>query len=288
VAVSGAAMAQVTLSGAVATEYSRTTTADATLNNGDAGGTNFALSATEDLGGGLKASVFMQQRFNSVTGENINTTILTAGDRGLQNVHVELSGSFGAVRIGRFLTNTNGAYDAFGQYGHTTYAKSGAVGGRSDRTVQFSSPNISGFTFSVASTNTTGTGSEYTHMNAEYAMGPVSVAVSSQKAAAVAGVTAVKAQNINASYDLGVAKIMVQNGKSTSALAVDTTNTTVGARVPMGAMTFKVSARSGDAANQTAVGVDYALSKRTGLYADMMNETAAVNSAFRLGIKHSF
>lgn len=284
-AVAGTAFAQsVTLSGAIGPEYSRSTAANnqATLANGDAGATNFALTATEDLGGGLKVTAYMQQRFNAVSGANANTA-----DRGLQNVYLGVSGGFGSVIAGRFLTGPSGAYDAFGQWGtKADYANAGVIGQRSDNTVQYTTPSFNGFSATVATTVTSGTNKEYTYARLSYNNGPLSVSYAAEKNQTAQGD---KMQDIGASYDLGVAKVMVLNGKATSAAGVDTTNTSVGVRVPMGAATLKASFRSGDSDNGSAVGVDYALSKRTSLYADMGKvSTSGTQTAYRFGMKHSF
>ena len=290
-AVAGTAFAQsVTLSGAIGPEYSRSTAANnqATLANGDAGATNFALTATEDLGGGLKVTAYMQQRFNAVSGANANSALSSdAGlPRGLQNVYLGVSGGFGSVIAGRFLTGPSGAYDAFGQWGTKgDYANAGVIGARNDNTVQYTTPSFNGFSATVATTVTTGTNKEYTYARLSYSNGPLSVSYAAEKNQTAQGD---KMQDIGASYDLGVAKVMVLNGKNTTA-GVDTSNTSVGVRVPMGAATLKASFRSGDTDNGSAVGVDYALSKRTSLYADMGKvSTSGTQTAYRFGMKHSF
>ena len=279
-ATAGTAFAQssVTLSGGIATQYSRTTTAgdSASLNDSGGGNTGFALSGTEDLGGGLKATVYMQQRFNSVTGAT------NMGGLGVNTVNVGLSGAFGAVLVGRIGAGSLSGYDAFGGF-NENYARSDQ-GGRTthDNAIMYTSPTISGFTVNVATTSTTGSATEYSYVRAIYTNGPLSVGVVRDELADAEKVS------VGASYDLGVAKVMVVNGKATTAANVSTSNTTVGVRYPMGAMTLIASFRSGDSANASAIGVDYALSKRTGLYAAAESQTGAAQTAFRLGIKHSF
>ena len=297
-AVSGTAFAQstVTLSGAVGAEFSRGTAAgDAQLNNPDAGANNITVSGTEDLGGGLKANFYLQQRFDGVTGANGNSALSTDPGlpRGLQNVFVGLSGGFGAVQIGRFLTAPSAGYDAFAQYGNVTtdYANAGAVGARNDRTVQYSTPSFSGFSATVATTNDNANlGDEYQYIRATYAAGPLSVSIANQTSANISTTaSAAKGTDVGVSYDFGMAKVMVLNGKATAAVTgAETSNTTVGIRVPMGAVTIKAAVRSGDSANASAVGVDYALSKRTGVFADFGNVDGAAQTAMRVGVKHSF
>jgi predicted porin len=65
-------------------------------------------------------------------------------------------------------------------------------------------------------------------------------------------------------------------------------NTAIGVTVPMGAATIKAAYRTGDSANATAIGVDYALSKRTVAFADFGDVKGAAQSAYRFGLRHSF
>jgi len=280
-ATAGTAFAQssVTLSGGIATEYSRLETAGGAALKGDDGNTSFALSGTEDLGGGLKATVYMQQRFNSTTGITANSTGVE-----VQNIYVGLSGAFGAVIAGRFQPSSLSGYDAFGGWNNgTTYAASYKGGTRTNNLIQYSTPTISGFALTVATSNTAGSAKEYTYIQAKYSNGPISLAVLRDELSDGA-----ENVSVGASYDFGVAKVMATNGKATTAANVSKSNTTIGVQYPMGAMTFKASVRSGDDANATAIGVDYALSKRTGLYAAAASHTGGAQTAFRLGIKHSF
>jgi len=69
------------------------------------------FQATEDLGGGLKATAFVNQVVNATTGE------FTARDR-----WIELSGGFGAFKAGRFSPAAEGGYTAFAVAGTTNSA----------------------------------------------------------------------------------------------------------------------------------------------------------------------
>jgi len=79
-------------------------------------GSNWATSlvnfqASEDLGGGLKATAFVNQVVNATTGE------FTARDR-----WVELTGGFGSVKAGRFSPAAEGGYTSFAVAGTTNSA----------------------------------------------------------------------------------------------------------------------------------------------------------------------
>jgi len=96
------------IQGSSSTE-TRTTTATTTGGNWATSLVNF--QATEDLGGGLKATAFINQVVNATTGE------FTARDR-----WVELSGGFGAFKAGRFSPAAEGGYTAFAVAGTTNSA----------------------------------------------------------------------------------------------------------------------------------------------------------------------
>ena len=88
---------------------SRTESATTTGGNWATSLVNF--QATEDLGGGLKATAFINQVVNATTGE------FTARDR-----WIELSGGFGAIKAGRFSPAAEGGYTAFAVAGTTNSA----------------------------------------------------------------------------------------------------------------------------------------------------------------------
>jgi len=88
---------------------SRTESATTTGGNWATSLVNF--QATEDLGGGLKATAFVNQVVNATTGE------FTARDR-----WIELSGGFGSIKAGRFSPAAEGGYTAFAVAGTTNSA----------------------------------------------------------------------------------------------------------------------------------------------------------------------
>jgi len=194
VAVSSAAMAQVTVSGVLdvqAVNSSKETAiakdalpSAATVTNTAAPGNNgwstsqVAITATEDLGNGLKATA------NINTGVGGGTATFAGRDRSLS-----LSGGFGTVRIGNFgpasdgsgnflagTTNTAGSGDGL------TNTTAGAHGRRV--AMQYTTPNMGGLTAAVtyasgkadktASEGKTGAG--LMGLNLSYAQGPLSVA----------------------------------------------------------------------------------------------------------------
>jgi predicted porin len=111
---------QVTVSGTLDISPLASTTqtvgAESKKTSSSTSGGNWATSlvnfqASEDLGGGLKATAFVNQVVNATTGE------FTARDR-----WIELSGGFGAIKAGRFSPAAEGGYTAFAVAGTTNSA----------------------------------------------------------------------------------------------------------------------------------------------------------------------
>lgn len=103
-------------------------------------------------------------------------------------------------------------------------------------------------------------------------------------------------QNLGVSYDFGVAKALLLWGKEGSADA----RTSVGVIVPVGpalqlkaqyrteGQTVNAAGTKSDVGSAWALGAEYALSKRTGLFAHYGDLDNAVQSAYRVGITHKF
>ncbi|MES2945631.1 MAG: porin, partial [Pseudomonadota bacterium] len=145
--------------------------------------------------------------------------------------------------------------------------------------------------------------------NVAYSGGPVFIGLAYQAEKANGSVPATKFTQINASYDLGAAKLLgaygnVKNGVDVSGVAAPKIKEyQLGVDVPVGgAFTlsggFASSKSTGIAASikHTGFGLAglYALSKRTNLYAGFQNakqEQAAVTSkitTYAAGVRHTF
>jgi len=198
------------------------------------------------------------------------------GDR---NTYVDLSGNFGAVRLGRFLNPQLlqvGRFSAFG----TDYAGSGSnimhvEGARYNNAVSYTTPTIAGFsatlmtamdesnTFRVAqpvgSSNATSTPTANSasgnavpaykkpvNIGLNYANGPVALGV----AIANDGVSGPESlTNFGASYNLGFATVMAQyetNKNITSAAGKNAY--LIGATAPLGSGLLRVTTGKRDAA----------------------------------------
>ena len=315
-AVVGSAVAEVTISGGIGIDYGRGNGAAAyqggeslggTLKpnaggfeNSDAGATNLAFKSVEDLGGGLKLTAYIQQRFASNTGASGNSGIAgttslknaagTAADvypsppRGAQNVYLNLAGSFGSVSVGRLLMGNQG--DAFSQYGNSVeFGDIDATGYRHDNTVAYYSPTYMGVSATVSSTVNSGATAEQQYVQIKYANGPFAASYAQDKNQQN-DATRLTYRTVAGSYDMKTLKLFVTNGEYGTA-ALPKNSTSIGVQVPMGAATVKAMGVTGDT-SAYVLGVDYALSKRTGLFADFANTDGVAVSAFRMGMRTSF
>ena len=329
-AVAGAlavpAMAQVTVSGTldvqaynsrdterVATGAALTTRAsvDDTGSEGVSSDTGNALdgwstsqlvfTATEDLGGGLKATAVWSQRMSNTT--------FGARDRSIQ-----LDGGFGSVRMGRFNPSITAGY--LGISGLGTTGNAGTVynfvldGGadqfsasglafasgnfeRQDNLIQYTSPNMSGVVgtvgYATSSTDTSATAGKtdetQMHGTLAYSAGPISVAAGygtrENEAEGTEGSAESKLTWVGAAYNFGVAAVNLTYATRDQDIANvsvhDAKLTTAALTVPMGAITLRASFYQGDDSGRVGGGnavefdghqisATYALGKRTLAY----------------------
>lgn len=311
-ALVGAASAQtVSLSGKLGFAYKTQEGAGATpakanglqVTDGD-----FVLSASEDLGGGLKIAASM-----GVQSRGRDTTI--AG----RDASLTVSGGFGAVTIGAIEIG-NGIIGLGGADAPTMGLDGAAGAGGITRVVlsdvmnmdvlMYTSPAMSGFTVSAAvldATNSLGmqdtaTTQDATLVGVNYAAGAFAAAADYTSF----GLNAATATNLDsrtrlsASYDLGVAKLGAgyENIKTLAAANNTETQYLVGVSAPVGkALTvgLNYARNTADAAATITayeLGANYALSKRTGVQAAYQSisedNVSGSATAFRVRLLHSF
>ncbi|MDI1236268.1 MAG: porin [Polaromonas sp.] len=232
---------------------------------------------TEDLGGGMSASFWLEAGINpdngtgDVTNTNNQTTgtgAATAGTQGLtfnRRSTVSLASGLGELRLGRDYTPqfwNQTVFDPFGTNGvGTTQTLSSSIGGnaltgvRASNSVGYFLPgNLGGFygqfqaymgenNKNGAATEKDGNGSA---IRLGYANGPVNVALAtaSTKFAPTATTGKIRSTNLGGSFDFGVAQAMALVTRD----KVDSTPTSVtgkgaliGALVPMGAGQIRAS-----------------------------------------------
>jgi len=319
------------------------------LNDGDAA--RLIFSANEDLGGGMRALANAQLRFDPTTGFNqgagarplfqgetrvglsggFGTVMLGRGISALQVPNGGNADPWGVTTI---------AGSVYASGFATDYGAGGE--GRIDRGIFYTSPNISGLTLSAStspfkvtgSTVAGATGASKTHYSvaAVYAAGPLVIGLGTEQNRAADTLT-----QVFGNYNAGVARIFFSTARisggttaeqanagtfnasaaavpgQSSRVAADGTisNHTIGATIPMGALSYRVgySTWNGTGAStqkndsKLGLGLRYDLSKRTYVYSDLAqtsrkNNSGSVsatsntantkNNQFDLGIRHSF
>jgi len=288
------AYAQVTISGLVdaAITVDGTTTS---IGNGPNGGSEFTLSAKEDLGNGLSA-IGAITLIAPAMGASIGTVAgVLPNENGVNtyNSFVGLSGGFGSVKLGSnwsptFLAST--ISDATGRWGSSNLSNPGQLQNASS--VTYTSPSMSGVTFmyqqqlgydaaadGFAFLNT---GVEASAYSLTYSADALTAAYASSTDAGVnTGLFAI-------SYDFGMAKLHYGNRNVDG----DTSNT-LGVAVPFGALTLSAVFSSNADDTITNYQATYALSKRTMIYAnsgpavDAATQAVGANTTI-IGVKHAF
>ena len=277
----------------------------------DAGGVSsnrIGFKGTEDLGGGLKANFALEQGFSADDGKAV-------GGFNRQS-WVGVSGGFGEVQLG----NTYAAYDdisgaAFTAFDSALSAEafvfnSTGYTASPKNNIKYVSPSFGGFSGAVSYSldEKSGVKQNVTSMQGNYANGPLFVGVAHQ-IDFEGGAFDPRFTRINASYDLGVATVLVNYGlvSQTATLVPKTTNKTnefsIGANVPMGALTLSggvaYSKDNAVAGGEKRTGVSlagsYALSKRTSVYGGLnvaKGKTDGVKtseaSLYAVGVRHAF
>lgn len=280
--------------------------------SGECHASRFGVKGEEDLGGGLKAAFLVEAGFNADANSGTGTIL------GSRNSYIDLSGGFGTVRAGRHLNNAllqTGAFSAFGtDYGLASGSQILSIeGARYNNAISYISPAFSGLsvmlttatketnTYAVETLSTAAGGTTTAAIGATKA--PMSGRISYANGPIVAGLAYTKdgragaeaLTQLGASYDLGVAKILA--AYETDANQVGGKNAySVGLTAPMGAATLRATFgkdQKGTAADvkQAGIGADYALSKRTALYAIVAQTKPTGGTATKqvtFGVGHNF
>ncbi len=310
------AFAQVTITGLLDASYSSTrgsgtdvsTKAD-TVNAAVGSATsNISITSIEDLGGGMKATVFYGIDPRTMFANSTSSTL------GRHEMYLGLSGDFGSIKLGSPNTAALSAMVAGQVFGTATgsgFANLNTAAGsgvRFNNSVRYDTPAISGFSASVnyapgnndatAQTATLAAAPQVTDVGLAYTNGPLNVNYSNLKRSAVvaataaaqadgtpsfglAAVTAAAAStytSVGANYKMGNFKVLAGygSGKLSGTNAVDSKYTSLGGTYTMGATTLLVGVTSSklgtaDARKATGMRLDYALSKRTVAY--VVNES---------------
>jgi len=284
---------------------------DANVASQGGGANAININTTEDLGGGMKGGFQSQMRFNAATGDR------NSAGTGYALLHVAnayLQGGFGTVRLGKIGEMHNCGFDPWGctggagmVAGHSGSVSALIAGGTTANAVHYTTPNFNGVSLSLQTSRSTRT-NERRLVSIDYARGPITAqwlqanntANTWGDSGSNPGDAKAKGTSLGASYDLKFAKLNVINAVTKNADGVKTANVySLSGSIPMGAYTWltgynksKTGANyTATSANDTkfAVGVNYALSKRTTLGADVFNsEVANGSTGYNLRIRHTF
>ena len=306
--------AQVTISGNIEAGYTSkdvralssttSTVKQSNIGSGHFGTPQINFGATEDLGGGLKASFLLSREFNTGSGSDDVT--------GQYNqTWVSLAGGFGTVQVGKFAHATRdagGVYRFMGDIGRLA----GSMNSLDERVngIQYVSPAFNGFTVSLASSDADHSVTSATQatdnakpaslssMGLRGSVAGVNFSIGRETlkflaTQAGANQAELDLDTIGAGFKIGPANVGVVVAKQELQLATGASGGQRDARgvhvaYPMGAFTigasmtnYQVSPAAGGAkpkADITTFGARYALSKRTsivGSYQQLKNSGAA-------------
>ncbi len=296
------------------------------LTSGGLNGSRWGLRGTEDLGGGLKATFQLESGFSADTG-----TSAVAGGGFNRTSKVGLSGGFGSFEMGRQYTQMFLLMDRFDAQGTSSFSATNAIFGttpaalagaqspaiRRDNMLQYTTPNMGGFTGAVqyAFGENGGPGvsaGRAMGLSALYEGGPVAVqgVYEAVKSAGPAATTA-KSTGLGVSYDFTAVKVLAQfvNQKNGLANGFKDSGVVLSVAVPVGAAGSLNAGIGSEKTKAVATGlrvgktssasVEYRhdLSKRTTVYAGLTNvkfetESAPVSTSkdqlYGVGLRHRF
>lgn len=277
------------------------------LGNSGLSSSQLGFRGTEDLGGGMSASFWLEGGIANDSG--LAGGAIAAGNQGLtvgnnagfnfnRRSTLSLAGGWGELRLGRHFNPTFwnlAVFDPFGFNGVgttiTALAVSAPMAGNtgvrvSNKVEYFLPPNLGGFYGSAAywfgenasNVGVTSDDGDGYGLRVGYGAGPFNVALAYSKTEFAAGDT--RAWNLGGSWDFGVARAMAhyhRGNAGTGAAELDGRGWLVGALVPFGPGEFRVSysrfrvdtvaAVADGRSTKIALGYVHNLSKRTAVYA---------------------
>ncbi len=281
------------------------------------GSSRLRFRGTEDLGGGVSASFWLEARLSVDNGSGALTSLNnqvggTTGGGGLtfnRRSTVSLASGMGELRLGRTMTPTFLNLDKFDPFATSGVGASQTFRGKLDlggQTALSASNSISyflpgklggvygGFQHYLGENAKTGVATQNdgngSQIHLGYANGPIDVALatSSTTYARTATTGDIKHTNLGGSYNFGVAKAMASITRD----GVDRTTSLngkgslIGVQVPMGAGQIRASysryetdAAGKPESKKFALGYVYNLSKRTLLYTTFARVTNSGGAA---------
>jgi predicted porin len=265
---------------------------------------NFTLSGTEDLGGGMSAFFVLNHRFKPNDG-----TINSGGNVGpagttqfYRNAFVGLKGGFGDIRLGRIimpLQDFNGGFEPWGGGDTVGSIHTGGINAtvRANNTIFYRTPVLGGFqllgAIAAGEGQLANNGGPERPVGAglRYDGGPFSVGVAWDR-----NTVDLETLGAYAKYAFGFGTIYAQYEKGDLTQNIEVDRFSVAVAVPFGAVTAKLGYmdRSDEDQKKVGAGLEYNLSKRTQLYTNFGKQsgngyTATQKKAqFDVGIWHKF
>jgi len=294
-ATSGAfAQSSVNVYGRLNVTAERQKVGDVSSSNLQNNSSRIGFKGTEDLGGGLKAGFQIEHGFNPTNGSASSTFW------GRQ-AEVNLSGSFGMVRMGTFISEAYFATaDYISMHNHDTGTSSDAfyVYPVADaRKVSYRTPTMGGLVaeLAVVESQATGLGERGFDLAVNYDQGPLHVGFGYNK------VDVLKQATVAAAYTMGQLTLGGYVQRSTDD-SDSQTNLRLAAMYAMGASELHVNfGKAGDVGgladsggSQFTLGYNYNLSKRTKVYGFYTKVSGQDSSAYTdfsslaAGVRHNF
>jgi predicted porin len=289
------------------------------LSSGGVSTSRWGLKGSEDLGGGLKANFVLENGFDASTGA-------AAGAQFNRQSWVGVSGGFGELRLGNDYTardDINGAAHAVfdSAFSPSVFIESG-YNSNPNNQIKYLTPSFSGFSgavsYALGENKTANQSAEgVAAVNVQYAAGPLYIGLAHQqdKKTFIATGKNNKDTFLNATYDLGVAKILASyrdvkntlaNGSGANSVSFDKQRVyQIGADVPVGAALVvsagyahsksELAGINDVTGNGFAIGASYSLSKRTSIYTALNYSKAKQDgsddlksSVYAVGVRHAF
>ncbi len=265
---------------------------------------NIYFKGSEDLGGGMKAFWQIQTYFSAGATGNADASFgATADGVSSGNTFVGVESAWGKALLGKHeapYKMVGRKYDFFGnQLGDSRNLINQGMDIRPNNVIAYGTPNFSGFSALVAYVTNAGAGanvgaqSNAWSANAGYDNGPLSIGLGYQNIEGLGAAADQKAWRLGASYKFGDFKVagLYQNDSDVGGVpGLDMDVWGLGGSYNMGAFTLKAQYYTRDIdvpvaadSDMWALGVDYALSKRTsvyGVYANMDNDAFIAATPF--------
>jgi len=269
------------------------------LQSGGVNTSRWGMKGSEDLGGGMKANFLLEQGIvldNGSVGSGFN-----------RQAYVGLSGGFGEVKLGNVYT----AYDDISAAANSAFDsalaptvgvwESGNYTSNPNNNIYYATPSMGGFSGAVSySLNEEALGNvEATSMHVKYNGGPLYVGVGYQSDEVYDTGVSTDYLRLNATYDFGMAKLLVGYGNVDYAAGGDVDEWEIGVDVPLSAsLTLSggyamSSPDGGDDSEGFGVAAAYSLSKRTTVYAGYHTRSTDNTDAddvdvYAVGLNHKF